>query len=108
MPKSITLLSRGLRFADNALRTIDEYGIRLVDVDRLFALEAARIKAIKGLGYADCFAAALASRLGVASRNAYARYERGDAVPTVEKLDELIKATAPGGDFVIRESEADR
>jgi len=46
----------------------------------------------------------IASRLGVASRNAYARYERGDAVPTVEKLDALLKATSPGGDFVIRES----
>jgi len=47
----------------------------------------------------------IASRLGVASRNAYARYERGDAVPTVEKLDELLKATAPGGELVLRASE---
>lgn len=46
----------------------------------------------------------IASRLGAASRNAYARYERGDAVPTVEKLDALLKATSPGADFVIRES----
>ena len=45
-----------------------------------------------------------ASRLGVASRNAYARYERGDAVPTVEKLDELLKATKPGGELVLRAS----
>src|SRR5437870_8971130 len=42
----------------------------------------------------------IASRLGAASRNAYARYERGDAVPTVEKLDELLKATTPRGDLV--------
>lgn len=46
----------------------------------------------------------IASRLGSSSRNAYARYERGDAVPTVEKLDALLKATSPDGDFVIRES----
>lgn len=46
----------------------------------------------------------VASRLGSVSRNAYARYERGDAVPTVEKLDALLKATSPDGDFVIRES----
>lgn len=46
----------------------------------------------------------IASRLGASSRNAYARYERGDAVPTVEKLDELLKATAPDADFVIREA----
>lgn len=46
----------------------------------------------------------MAARLGSSSRNAYARYERGDAVPTVEKLDALLKATSPGGDFVIRAS----
>ena len=46
----------------------------------------------------------VASRLGASSRNAYARYERGDVVPTMEKLDALLKATLPGGDFVIRES----
>jgi len=46
----------------------------------------------------------VATRLGASSRNAYARYERGEAVPTVEKLDALLKATSPGGDFVIRES----
>jgi predicted transcriptional regulator len=46
----------------------------------------------------------IASRLGSSSRNSYARYERGDAVPTIEKLDELLKAASPGGDFVIRES----
>ena len=46
----------------------------------------------------------VASRLGASSRNAYARYERGDVVPTVDKLDALLKATSPGDDFVIRES----
>jgi hypothetical protein len=46
----------------------------------------------------------MASRLGESSRNAYARYERGDAVPTLAKLDALLKAASPGGDFVIRES----
>jgi len=46
----------------------------------------------------------VAARLGATSRNAYARYERGDVVPTVEKLDALLKATLPEGDFVIREA----
>lgn len=46
----------------------------------------------------------IASQLGASSRNSYARYERGDAVPTVEKLDALLKATSPTSDFVIRES----
>jgi hypothetical protein len=44
----------------------------------------------------------VANRLGASSRNAYARYERGDAVPTLEKLDALLKATSPEHDFVIR------
>lgn len=48
----------------------------------------------------------VASRLGASSRNAYARYERGDAVPSLEKLDELLKAAAPGHDFVIRDSQS--
>ncbi len=46
----------------------------------------------------------VASRLGASSRNAYARYERGDAVPTLDKLDALLKAASPDGDFVIRGS----
>jgi predicted RNase H-like HicB family nuclease len=46
----------------------------------------------------------VASRLGASSRNAYARYERGDAVPSLDKLDALLKAAFPDGDFVIRES----
>ncbi|MFZ2493881.1 MAG: type II toxin-antitoxin system HicB family antitoxin [Thermoanaerobaculia bacterium] len=46
----------------------------------------------------------IAERLGATSRNAYARYERGDAVPSMEKLDELLKAAAPGRDFVIRDA----
>jgi ribosome-binding protein aMBF1 (putative translation factor) len=46
----------------------------------------------------------MATRLGSNSRNSYARYERGEAVPTVEKLDALLRATSPGGDFVIRET----
>jgi hypothetical protein len=46
----------------------------------------------------------IAFRLGASSRNAYARYERGNSVPTLAKLDALLKAASPGGDFVIRES----
>src|SRR5438132_2097664 len=48
----------------------------------------------------------VASRLGASSRNAYARYERGDSVPTLDKLDALLKAASPTGDFVIRGSSA--
>ena len=36
-----------------------------------------------------------AQRLGQRSKNAYARYEQGRSMPTVEKLEELLKAIAP-------------
>lgn len=36
-----------------------------------------------------------AERLGQRSRNAYARYEQGRAMPTVEKLEQLLEAIAP-------------
>ncbi len=47
-----------------------------------------------------------AQRLGAKSRNAYARYEQGTSVPTVEKLDELLRAVAPGRDIVLQQSPA--
>ena len=43
-----------------------------------------------------------AKRLGQSSRNAYARYEQGKAVPTVEKLEQLLKAIAPDQKIVWR------
>ena len=46
----------------------------------------------------------VANRLGVSSRNTYARYEQGRSVPTVEKLDELLNAVCPHSEFVIEES----
>ncbi len=46
----------------------------------------------------------VANRLGGSSRNTYARYEQGRAVPTVEKLNELLLAVCPHSDIVIEES----
>lgn len=47
-----------------------------------------------------------AERLGAKSRNAYARYEQGSAVPTVTKLDQLLRAVAPDREIVVRQSDA--
>ncbi len=47
---------------------------------------------------------AVARRLGARSKTAYARYEQGRSVPTVEKLFELLAAVAPSEDFVLQES----
>ena len=46
----------------------------------------------------------VASRLGMSSRNTYARYEQGKSVPSVEKLNEHLHAVCPDTDIVIGES----
>ncbi|NJN36281.1 MAG: helix-turn-helix transcriptional regulator [Nitrospiraceae bacterium] len=47
-----------------------------------------------------------AERLQQTSRNAYARYEQGRAVPTVDKLEELLRAVAPEDKLVWRVAKA--
>ena len=74
-----------------------DFEIGGTDVAAMTAVLLRRRREASGASLRD-----VASRLGVSSRNAYARYERGDAVPTVEKLDALLKATSPDDDFVIR------
>ena len=46
----------------------------------------------------------VASRLGMSSRITYARYEQGKSVPSVEKLNDLLRAVCPETDIVIGES----
>jgi DNA-binding XRE family transcriptional regulator len=57
----------------------------------LVALLLRRQRERQGLTLADA-----AERLGQRSKNAYARYEQGKTMPTVEKLEELLAAIAPG------------
>jgi ribonuclease VapC len=54
---------RGLEASQEALAAADQLPIEIVEVDRPLALSAARLKAASGIGYADCFVAALAQRL---------------------------------------------
>jgi len=42
--------------------------------------------------------------LGQTSVNAYARYEQGASVPTIDKLTDLLRALDPDSDFVLRKS----
>ncbi len=58
-----------------------------------------RKRELSGLSLAQ-----VANRLGTSSRNAYARYEQGRSVPSVEKLNELLHAVCPKTDIVISES----
>ena len=45
-----------------------------------------------------------ANKLGMSSRNAYARYEQGRSIPSIVKLNELLHAISPDTDFVISDS----
>ena len=63
----------------------------------LLALLLRRQRQRHGLTLSDA-----AQRLGQRSRNAYARYERGKAMPSVEKLEQLLKAIAPNQKIVWR------
>ena len=47
----------------------------------------------------------VAERLGARSLNAYARYEQGRAVPTIETFNRLLSALSCGEDFVLSESQ---
>jgi predicted nucleic acid-binding protein len=57
---------QGVEAAQNALAFIDRSPIQLFEVERSLSLSAARLKAAAGIGYLDCFAAALAQRLDAA------------------------------------------
>ena len=71
------------------------------DTRTMVSLLLQRHRELSGLSLAQ-----VAKRLGVSSKNAYARYERGSSVPTVEKLNELLHAVALDKDFVLMESQA--
>lgn len=79
----------------------DEFEVSSADARTMVSLLLKRQRQRSGLSLAQA-----AQRLGAKSRNAYARYERGASVPTVEKLDELLRAVAPGRDMVLQQSAA--
>jgi predicted transcriptional regulator len=45
--------------------------------------------------------AQVAKALGASSRNAYARYEQGESVPTLDKFAELLRTVAPEVTLII-------
>lgn len=66
-------------------------------IGTLLALLLRRQRERQGLTLAEA-----AQRLGQSSPNAYARYEQGRAMPSVEKLEQLLKAIAPDQRIVWR------
>jgi hypothetical protein len=77
----------------------EEFEVSAADTRVLLSLVLRRQRERSGLSLAEA-----ATRLGAKSRNAYARYERGTSVPTLDKLTELLQAVAPGQDFVLQQS----
>ncbi|MCP4676589.1 MAG: helix-turn-helix domain-containing protein [Deltaproteobacteria bacterium] len=69
------------------------------NVGILTALFLQRRRQASGLTLAEA-----ANRLGVKSHNAYARYEQGKSVPTIEKLVQLLSAVDADHNFVIGQS----
>ena len=76
----------------------DSFEIEGSDAAAMTALLLRRKREASGLSLA-----AVAANLGARSRNAYSRYERGEAVPSIDMLERLLDAVSPGGDFVIRD-----
>ena len=75
----------------------DTFEIGANDVRVLVALLLRRQRETRGVTLAEA-----AARLKQKSRNAYARYEQGQAVPTIEKLEELLRAIAPDQQLIWR------
>jgi predicted nucleic acid-binding protein len=79
-------IRQGLQAAKEAVAAIDQAAIEVVDVDSALALVAARLKATTGVGYVDCFAAALAQRLGAAVLTGDPDFQRLEGAVPVEWL----------------------
>lgn len=77
----------------------DHFEITASDLKAMIRLLLQRQRQRSGLTLEE-----VAERLGVNSRNAYSRYERGESVPTIEKLDQLLRAVSADRDLVVGES----
>jgi DNA-binding XRE family transcriptional regulator len=80
-------------------RSKDVFEVGSAEPKYMISLLLKRKREISGLSLEQ-----VAKRLGMASRNAYARYEQGKSIPTIKKLDELFGAVSPGNDLVINEA----
>ena len=78
----------------------DTFEIEANHIGTLVALLLQRQRKQQGLTLSDA-----AERLGQRSPNAYARYEQGSAMPSVEKLEQLLWALNPDQRIVWRLAE---
>jgi len=77
----------------------DVFEVGSSDSVQMVALLLRRQREAHGLPLSE-----VSRRLNQSSPNAYARYEQGKSVPSVEKLRELMSAVNPGKSLVVRES----
>ena len=77
-----TFRVQGEEVAETILSQLSRYPIQFIDADRPLTYEAAKLKGKYKIAYADCFAAALAARLG-------AKVVTGD--PEFRKLEEIVE-----------------
>jgi len=77
---------RGLDTAVGALGAVESSPIKIVDVDRSLALAAARLKASFGIGYLDCFVAALAQQLQATVVTGDPDFKKVESIVNVEWL----------------------
>ncbi len=76
----------GLEAAQEVLATVDQFPVEMVGVDRSLALSAARLKAATGMGYADCFVAALAQQVAGTVVTGDSDFRRVEDVASIEWL----------------------
>jgi DNA-binding transcriptional regulator YiaG len=81
-------------------RQNDTFEIGSEESKHMIGLLLKRKREISGLSLSQ-----VATRLGMSSRNAYARYEQGKSIPTIEKLNKLFYAVSPETDLVINETD---
>jgi predicted RNase H-like HicB family nuclease len=77
-----------------------QFEISSNDPQRLIALLLRRQRERTGLSIAEA-----AKRFGSRSPSAYARYERGESLTSLRKLDELLYAIAPDRALVLNQNE---
>jgi len=77
------------------------FEVSSTDLATLTAFLLRRLRVKQGLTLVE-----VSKRLGAKSHNAYARYEQGKSIPTLEKFSQLLAALSPDNDFVLMESQA--
>jgi len=95
----VTMVNQPGFTATARLRGRAEFEVSGSDLRSMISLLLQRQRQRSGLSLAE-----VAQRLGAKSRNAYARYERGESLPTVEKLDQLLHAVSADRDLVVDQS----